>query len=218
MAYRFLPKRRSGNRPGVYIVDLIEDEPFIEDTVPDDVQVSHDGKGNVTVVAPDWTVSEDENGDVHITGNKISIVDDDIGGIEMKTLTINGMKFEVAGLPAPESATVGEYIQVSEVDANGKVTATEAVQSEATAVTEITLLASNWMTGSNWYYQTVHIEGITKYSKVDLNPSIEQLAIFHDKDLTFVTENEDGVVTVYALGDKPTNDYTIQATIKEVRA
>lgn len=216
MAYRFLPKRRSGNRPGVYIVDLIEDEPFIEDTVPDDVQVSHDGKGNVTVVAPDWTVSEDENGDVHITGNKISIVDDDIGGIEMKTLTINGMKFEVAGLPAPESATVGEYIQVSEVDSDGKVTATEAVQVKPKEV-EITLLASNWLTGSNWYYQTVHIEGITKYSKVDLTPSIEQLAIFRDKDLTFVTENEDGVVTVYALGDKPTNDYTIQATIKEVR-
>ena len=188
MAYRFLPKRRSGNRPGVYIVDLIEDEPFIEDTVPDDVQVSHDGKGNVTVVAPDWTVFEDENGDIHITGDKISITDDGIGGIEMKTLTINGMKFEIVGLPAPKSATVGEYIQVSEVDSDGKVTATEAVQVKPKEV-EITLLASNWLTGSNWYYQTVHIEGITKYSKVDLTPSIEQLAIFRDKDLTFVTEN-----------------------------
>ena len=41
-------------------------------------------------------------------------------------------------------------------------------------------------------------------------------AIFHDKDLAFVTENEDGVVTVYSIGDKPTNDYTIQVSITEV--
>lgn len=81
---------------------------------------------------------------------------------------------------------------------------------------EITLLAKDWVTESNWYSQVVNIAGVTEYSQVDLTPSIEQLAIFHDKDLTFVTENEDGVVTVYAIGDKPTNDYTIQVTIKEV--
>ena len=51
---------------------------------------------------------------------------------------------------------------------------------------------------------------------MDLTPSVEQLAVFYDKDLTFVTENEDGVVTVYAIGQKPTNDYTIQVTITEV--
>ena len=31
-----------------------------------------------------------------------------------------------------------------------------------------------------------------------------------------MTENEDGVVTVYAIGDKPTQDYTMQAQITEV--
>jgi hypothetical protein len=45
---------------------------------------------------------------------------------------------------------------------------------------------------------------------------VEQLAIFHNKDVAFVTENEDGVVTVYAIGDKPTQDYTIQVSITEV--
>lgn len=86
----------------------------------------------------------------------------------------------------------------------------------ALRVAEITLLAKNWVDASNWYYQVVNIAGVTEYSQVDLTPSIEQLAIFHDKDLAFVTENEDGVVTVYAIGDKPNNDYTIQVTIKEV--
>lgn len=86
----------------------------------------------------------------------------------------------------------------------------------AIRVAEITLRASAWAGTTDPYSQVVTIEGITPYSKVDLLPSVEQLAIFHDKDLAFVTENEDGVVTVYAIGDKPTGDYTIQISITEV--
>jgi hypothetical protein len=47
---------------------------------------------------------------------------------------------------------------------------------------------------------------------------VEQLAIFYNKNVSFVTENEDGVVTVYAIGDKPMLDYTMQAQITEVVA
>ena len=83
-------------------------------------------------------------------------------------------------------------------------------------IVEIELLASNWVGEDSPYSQVVNIEGITEYSQVNLRPSIEQLAVFYDKDLAFVTENEDGVVTCYALGDKPANDYTIQASITEV--
>ena len=82
--------------------------------------------------------------------------------------------------------------------------------------TAVTLLSSAWNGTASPYSQVVNIEGVTEHSKVDLQPSVAQLAIFHDKDLAFVTENEDGVVTVYAIGDKPTNDYTMQATITEV--
>lgn len=80
----------------------------------------------------------------------------------------------------------------------------------------VNLLASAWSGTESPYSQVVQISGATENSQVDLNPSVEQLAIFHDKDLAFVTENEDGVVTVYALGDKPTNDYKMQVTITEV--
>lgn len=83
-------------------------------------------------------------------------------------------------------------------------------------IADITLLSSNWVGDSSPYSQVVHIEGITEYSQVDLTPSIEQLVIFYEKDLGFVTENEDGVVTVYAIGQKPENDYIIQVTITEV--
>ena len=90
--------------------------------------------------------------------------------------------------------------------------------STATAwLTTISLPASKWKTeAESLHSQVVTIPGINPYYKVDLLPSAEQLAIFHNKDVAFVTENDDGVVTVYAIGDKPLLDYTMQAQITEV--
>jgi hypothetical protein len=84
-------------------------------------------------------------------------------------------------------------------------------------LTDVTIFASGWNdVDEGLFAQVVNMDGITEYSKVDLLPSVEQLAIFHNKDVTFVTENEDGVVTVYAIGEKPLMDYTMQAQITEV--
>lgn len=83
----------------------------------------------------------------------------------------------------------------------------------------VTLYADKWIqdTDSRWYQVVTVTNGtITPRSKVDLQPNSEQLTIFHEKDLAFVTENEDGIVSVYCVGQVPTNDYTIQATIMEV--
>lgn len=85
-------------------------------------------------------------------------------------------------------------------------------------LTEITLLAANWKGAESPYSQVVEVKEVSNNSMVNLQPSVEQLEIFHDKDIAFTTENEGGVITVYAVGDKPTNDYTIQATIMEVVA
>ena len=81
---------------------------------------------------------------------------------------------------------------------------------------EVTLTAEGWVGEESPYSQIVNIEGVTENSQVDLTPSIEQLAVFYEKDLTFTTKNVGGVVTVYAVGQKPLNDYTIQVTITEV--
>ena len=84
-------------------------------------------------------------------------------------------------------------------------------------ISSITLRSSAWGTVQDGLHsQVVSISGITQHSKVDLLPSVEQLAIFHNKDVAFVTENEDGIVTVFAIGDKPTVDYTMQVQITEV--
>lgn len=88
----------------------------------------------------------------------------------------------------------------------------------ASKITEITLLASAWKGSDSLYSQVVAIDGVSQYSQVDLKPSAEQLTVFHEKDLAFATENNDGVVTVYAIGDRPLNDYTMQVSITEVVA
>lgn len=84
------------------------------------------------------------------------------------------------------------------------------------SIATISLPASAWAGSGSLYSQVVNVPGTTENSQVDLTPSVEQLAIFYDKSIAFVAENEDGVVTVYAIGQKPENDYTIQATITEV--
>lgn len=82
---------------------------------------------------------------------------------------------------------------------------------------EVVLNASDWVSNGNLHSQIVNIDGVTENSQVDLTPSAEQLAVFYEKDIAFVTENDGGVITVYAIGQKPQNDYTIQATITEVQ-
>lgn len=83
-------------------------------------------------------------------------------------------------------------------------------------IAEVSLWADAWIGTQSPYSQVVSIAGVTPNSQVDLTPSVEQLSIFHNKDLAFVTENENGIVTVYAIGQKPTNNYIMQVTITEV--
>ena len=93
----------------------------------------------------------------------------------------------------------------------------EKKKASPSKTTTIYLPTSKWVKdGNNRYSQVVSISGITEYSKVDLQPTAEQLLVFYEKDLAFVAENEDGVVTVYCIGQKPQSDYTIQTTITEV--
>lgn len=123
-----------------------------------------------------------------------------------------------------ESVFVPEVADLR-VGYNGEVydTAGDAIRDQIQVLhapirlTSIAIPASAWVTeAESLHSQVVTVAGVTPYSKVDLLPSAEQLAIFHNKDVAFVTENEDGVVTVFAIGDKPTQDYTMQAQITEV--
>lgn len=90
----------------------------------------------------------------------------------------------------------------------------------------VTLYADQWVQVTNadgdvvadTYYQMVTVDNatITVNSKVDLQPSPEQLVDFYDLGIVFTTANNDGIITTYVVGELPTKDYTIQATVTEV--
>lgn len=105
---------------------------------------------------------------------------------------------------------VTEYIQ------NNREMLMGIKDAQISKISSVTLFADRWYGTTSPYSQVVSVAGATKNSKIDLNPTEEQLRIFHNKDIAFVVENNNGVLTVHCIGQKPTNDYTIQATITEV--
>lgn len=80
-------------------------------------------------------------------------------------------------------------------------------------------LSTDWTEDADGrWYQIVTVQNatVTPNSKIDLQISPEDLSIFHEKDLAFVAENEEGTVRVYCIGQVPKNEYTLQATVTEV--
>ena len=76
--------------------------------------------------------------------------------------------------------------------------------------------ADKWKGGTSPFTQVVEVDGININTKVDLQLSAQQLDDLSDQTITFVAENDSGVVTVYAIGDKPESDCEFQATLNEV--
>lgn len=81
-------------------------------------------------------------------------------------------------------------------------------------LTEITLPEANWKGAESPFSQVVDVPEVSVNSMVKLQLDIDQLV----NRTAFTAVNSGGVVTVYATGDRPTIDYTIQATIMEVVA
>lgn len=80
----------------------------------------------------------------------------------------------------------------------------------------ITLLAANWTGDTNPWSQVITIDNITSYSKIDLQPDAYQIVQLQSDEISLMAENNDGIITVYAIGNKPVEDYTMQVLITEV--
>lgn len=76
--------------------------------------------------------------------------------------------------------------------------------------------ASKWKGGTSPFSQVVEVDSININTKVDIQMSAQQLETLSDQTITFVAENDGGVVTMYAIGDKPNVDCEFQATLSEV--
>lgn len=152
-------------------------------------------QGESTPVAVTW----DNRGNVTLYGATATHDEEGNVSVAMKTLTVNGTTFEVVDQKARKD--------IEDIQANGLA---------SSWVGTVTLYADKWVNRTSPYSQVVNIDGITENSQINLTPSVEQLEAFRVKDLAFVATNDGGVVTVYAVGQKPQNDYTIQITVIEV--
>lgn len=92
-----------------------------------------------------------------------------------------------------------------------------------TKKTSIELPVSQWVGDATPYSQVVDISDITNNSKVDLQLSVEQLSLLQNEKISLITVNSSGTITIYAVGGKPSADFTadgelgsIQATITEM--
>ena len=82
--------------------------------------------------------------------------------------------------------------------------------------TTVDILADNWTGDANPYSQVVAVNGATANSKVDLQPTAAQIVALQDAEISLMLQNDAGVVTAWAIGNKPTEDYTMQVLITEV--
>lgn len=117
-------------------------------------------------------------------------------------------------------ALVNACKQVTGISSNDLTTQVNALLSAYSGgtLTTITLLAANWVAVDNMYAQVVEIAGVTANSRVDMYPSAALLTELQDAEIALTAENDGGVVTVYAMGGKPSIDMEIQVSLTEVTA
>ena len=104
--------------------------------------------------------------------------------------------------------------------AKKKFLSQSVAEKKKTARTTITLSPTGW-SGSGPYTQVVSLTGanITANSKIDLQPTPAVLAQLMEDDVTgLVPTNDNGTVTITALGAAPTTALSIQATITETKS
>ena len=95
-----------------------------------------------------------------------------------------------------------------------------ALQKKADTTKKATVtLSTDWTGTESPYTQAVTISGTTVNSKVDLQPDATTIAQMEDDGtVALYISNNNGTLTANAVGEKPTVELTIQATITEVSA
>lgn len=80
----------------------------------------------------------------------------------------------------------------------------------------VTLSSSKWTGSSNPWSQVVTVDGATVNSKIDLQPTATQIVELQNADIMLLLENDYGTITAWAIGGKPTKNYTMDVLITEV--
>ena len=83
-------------------------------------------------------------------------------------------------------------------------------------IATITLAANAWSGSTEPYSQPVTIATVTSASKVDLQPTAQQIVALQNSETSIMIENNGGTLVCYAIGNKPTVNYTMQVLVQEV--
>ena len=134
-----------------------------------------------------------------------------------KVLTVDGN-----GNVTPMSNTV--YVGATKpTDPNVKVWINTSETSTADGaiavlprIATITLAAAAWEGTTNPWSQAVSVAGVTESTKADLQPSAQLIVELQDAEISLMIENNNGALVCYAIGNKPTTDYTMQVLLQEV--
>ena len=80
-------------------------------------------------------------------------------------------------------------------------------------------LSTNWIGTSSPYTQVVTVTGVItdENSMVTLQPSaLQNISLIEDNVESLIIENNNGTLIVYARGQVPSTQMTIQCTVREV--
>ena len=86
--------------------------------------------------------------------------------------------------------------------------------SPSMGVGEVTLTASAWSDHNGYFTQSITIEGAGATDKVDIQPNADALVqLMSDGVAALYIENNDGALTAYSVGGKPSVNLTVQVTM-----
>lgn len=78
----------------------------------------------------------------------------------------------------------------------------------------VTLPVSGWKNAVSPFMQVVTVNGVSLNSKIDLQADVTKAEKL--KRTALLAVNDSGTVTVYAIGDKPDSDLSLQAVLTDV--
>lgn len=80
----------------------------------------------------------------------------------------------------------------------------------------ISIPASGWSGSNNSYSQAISVNGVNANSKLDLQPTSEQIAELQNAEIILMASNNNGIVVLHSLNGKPSKDLRMQMLITDV--
>ena len=83
--------------------------------------------------------------------------------------------------------------------------------------TTFTIVQNQWQEKEgNIWSQVISLNTVTPKTKVDIQPTAEQVYAMQDAGISLMVENNNGVVTLYGINGVPTDPWTLQVLLTEV--